>query len=34
TKLGLQYAVIQPGRYAVDYSTRRYGSVLLDAVTR
>ncbi|MFM2134819.1 MAG: hypothetical protein RL021_219, partial [Bacteroidota bacterium] len=34
TKLGLQYAVIQPGRYSVDYSTRRFGTVLLDAVTR
>lgn len=34
TKLGLQCAVIQPGRYPVDYSTLRYGSVLLDAVSR
>lgn len=34
TLLGVQSVVIQPGRYSVDYSNCRYGSVLLETASR
>lgn len=34
TLMGLQSIVIKPGRYPVDYSGHRYGSVLLDAAVQ